>query len=147
MFILKRGETMNIELAKKILSFHSCRNDDINNPKWENGFLGSLRPFQGKIYEENFKEIIECLKTLEIEIKKENIDKNIVSDIISIIHLTRVWVSKKGILGENNLLTNEQTKYLLTWVDIIESCFMSLLEGASEEAFFDYDDYCDNKYF
>ena len=43
-------------------------------------------------------------------IKKENIDKNIVSDIISIIHLTRMWVSEKGILGENNLLTNEQTK-------------------------------------
>lgn len=147
MFILRRGKIMNIELAKELLSFHSCRNDDINNPKWENGFLGSLRPFQGKIYEENFKEIIECLKTLEIEIKKENIDKNIVSDIISIIHLTRVWVSEKGILGENNLLTNEQTKYLLTWVDIIESCFMSLLEGASEEAFFDYDDYCANKYF
>ena len=105
---------MNIELAKELLSFHSCRNDDINNPKWENGFLGSLRPFQGKIYEENFKEIIECLKTLEIEIKKENIDKNIVSDIISIIHLTRVWVSEKGILGENNLLTHEQIKYLLT---------------------------------
>ncbi|WP_335993961.1 hypothetical protein [Fusobacterium polymorphum] len=39
---------MNIELAKELLSFHSCRNDDINNPKWENGFLGSLRPFQGK---------------------------------------------------------------------------------------------------
>ena len=113
----------------------------------ENGFLGSLRPFQGKIYEENFKEIIECLKTLKIEIKKENIDKNIVSDIISIIHLTRIWVSEKGILGENNLLTNEQTKYLLTWVDIIESCFMYLLEGASEEAFLDYNDYCDNKYF
>ena len=138
---------MNIELAKELLSFHSCRNDDINNPKWENGFLGSLRPFQGKIYKKNLKKIKECIKTLEIEIKKENIDKNIVSDIISIIHLTRVWVSEKGILGENNLLTNEQTKYLLTWVDIIESCFMSLLEGASEEAFFDYDDYCDNKYF
>ena len=54
MFILKRGENMNIELAKELLSFHSCRNDDINNPKWENGFLGSLRPFQGKIYEKNF---------------------------------------------------------------------------------------------
>ena len=78
---------------------------------------------------------------------KKNIDKNIVSDIISIIHLTRIWVSEKGILGENNLLTNEQTKYLLTWVDIIESCFMYLLEGASEEAFLDYNDYCDNKYF
>ena len=138
---------MNIELAKELLSFHSCRNDDINNPKWENGFLGSLRAFQGKIYEENFKEIIECLKTLKMEIKKENIDKNIVSDIISIIHLTKVWVSEKGMLGENNLLTNEQTKYLLTWVNIIESCFMYLLEDASEEAFFDYDDYCDNKYF
>ena len=76
-----------------------------------------------------------------------SIYKNIVSDIISIIHLTRVWVSEKGMLGENNLLTNEQTKYLLTWVNIIESCFMYLLENASEEAFLDYDDYCNNKYF
>ena len=39
MFILKRGETMNIELTKELLSFHSCRNDDINNPKWKMAFL------------------------------------------------------------------------------------------------------------
>ena len=30
---------MNIELAKELLSFHSCRNEDIDNPRWENGFL------------------------------------------------------------------------------------------------------------
>ena len=28
------------------LSFHSGRNEDIKNPKWENGFLGSLRPYK-----------------------------------------------------------------------------------------------------
>lgn len=138
---------MDIKLAKEILSLHSCRNEDIANPKWENGFLGSLRPFKGEIYEENFMEIVECLRTLQIEISATNIDKNIVSDIINIIHSTRIWTSEKGILGRNHLLTDEQTKYLLAWVDIIESCFIYLLEGASEEAFTDYNDYCNNKYF
>ena len=44
---------MDKETAKTLLSFHSGRNDDINNPKWENGFLGSLRPFCGELIESN----------------------------------------------------------------------------------------------
>ena len=32
--------------AKELLSFHSTRNEDIDNMKWEKGFLGSLRPFR-----------------------------------------------------------------------------------------------------
>lgn len=68
---------MDIKLAKEILSLHSCRNEDIANPKWENGFLGSLRPFKGEIHEENFMEIVECLRTLQIEILAANIDKKL----------------------------------------------------------------------
>lgn len=49
---------MTKEEAYTLLSFHSCRNNDIENEKWENGFLGSLRPFQGKLYECNFIEIM-----------------------------------------------------------------------------------------
>lgn len=30
---------MNVKLAKELLSFHSCRNEDIDNPKWKNVFL------------------------------------------------------------------------------------------------------------
>ena len=78
---------MNTELAKELLSFHSCRNEDIDDPRWENGFLGILRPFQGELNEKNFIEIMECLKVLVPEIQKENIDKNIVSDIMNIFNV------------------------------------------------------------
>lgn len=55
---------MNIEEAKELLSFHSTRNSDIDNPKWENGFLGSLRPFSGELHNENFFEVMECWKAM-----------------------------------------------------------------------------------
>ena len=44
--------------AKELLSFHSSRNSDIHNPKWINGFLGSLRPFCGELRKDNFIEVI-----------------------------------------------------------------------------------------
>ena len=138
---------MNIELAKELLSFHSCRNEDIDDPRWENGFLGILRPFQGELNEKNFIEVMECLKVLVPEIQKENIDRNIVSDIMNIIHFTRNWVSEEGMLTRNNKLTAEQTKYLLAWSDIIETYFIYLLEDASDIAFTDYIAYCNNEYF
>lgn len=138
---------MDKKKAKELLSFHSTRNSDIKNPKWENGFLGSLRPFRGELHKENFFEVMECLRALEDELTAPTIDQGIVSDIVSIIHLTRVWASPYGMLGSNHLLTEEQTRHLLAWVDIIESCFMFLLEDAPEEAFTDYEDYLNDEYF
>ena len=111
---------MDINKAKELLSLHSGRNNDIHNPKWKNGFLGSLRPFRGELNEENFIEIMECLKTLKSEISAPTIEQAIVSDIIGIIHLTRAWTSPYGMLSCNQLLTEEQTNCLLTWIDIIE---------------------------
>ena len=137
---------MDIEKAKELLSLHSGRNSDIHNPKWENGFLGSLRPFRGELHEENFIEIMECLKTLKDEISAPAIEQGIVSDIVGIIHLTRAWASPDGMLGSNHLLTEAQTKCLFTWVDIIENCFMYLLEDDEEDAFFDYEEYLDGRY-
>ena len=137
---------MDIKEAKELLSFHSGRNSDIHNPKWENGFLGSLRPIRG-LNRENFIEVIECLRTLKDEITSPLIDREIVSDIVGITYLTRIWASPQGMLGRNHLLTEEQTKHLLAWVDIIESCFMYLLDGAEEEAFADYELYLEDDYF
>ena len=90
---------------------------------------------------------MECLKILAPEIQKENIDKNIVSDIMNIIHFTRNCVSEGGMLTRNSKLTAKQTKYLLAWSDIIETCFIYLLEDASDIAFTDYTAYCNNEYF
>lgn len=55
---------MTVEEAKGLLSYHSGRNPDFKNPKWENGFLGSLRPFTGSLNKDNFIEVMECLMYL-----------------------------------------------------------------------------------
>lgn len=137
---------MDKEQAKELLSFHSMRNENVHNPKWEYGFLGSLRPFRGDLYKENFFEVMECLKTLKDDFVAPTLDREVVSDIVAIIHLTRVWASPYGMLGRNHLLTEEQTKHLMDWVDIIETCFMFLLDDLPDEAFADYEDYLDGKY-
>ncbi len=132
---------MNIDEAKELLSHHSVRNPNYNHPKSQKGFLGSLRPFKGKLYEENFREIMECLKELKEEFFCQQIDKNIISDIVGIVHLTKAWTSEDGMLGSNNLLTDEQVKQLILWVEIIEECLMYLLEEDEESAFFSYNEY------
>lgn len=137
---------METEEAKELLSFHSCRNSDIHNPKWSEGFLGSLRPFRGQLREENFREVMECLQALQTEFSAPAIDRDMVADLMGIIHLTRAWASPWGMLGSNRLLTEEQTRLLLAWADIIEGCLTYLLDGAEEEAFAAYQDYLSGEY-
>ncbi len=130
---------MDKNTAKELLSFHSSRNSNIHNPKWSGGFLGSLRPFCGELREENFIEVMECLKVLKEEFGADAVDREIVGDVISIVYLTRQWAAPDGMLG--GILTEEQTKRLLLWVEIMEGCLMYLLECDEEDAFSDYEDY------
>ena len=76
---------------------------------------------------------------------KPMVDKNVVSDIIAITYFTRCWIDPEGMLGSNHLLSDDQTKHLVAWADIIDYCFMCLLDGAEEEAFSLYYDYLDGK--
>lgn len=131
---------MNKDEAKILLSYHSCRNDDIYNDKWTTGFLGSLRPFTGQLYEENFIEIMECLKILKDEFEEVRIDKNIVTDIFTITYYTRAWCRPDNMLGRNHLLTLKQEKELQDWIDIIEDTFSNLLD-LSGEPFWSYEEY------
>ena len=73
---------MSIDEAKELLSYYSGRNGNIHDPKWINGFLGSLRPFRGELLESNFIEVMECMKVLQDEFKQDKVDKNILSDIV-----------------------------------------------------------------
>lgn len=96
---------MDVQEAKELLSFHSGRNSDIDNPKWKNGFLGSLRPIKG-LNRGNFIEVMECLRTLKDEIAAPLIDREIVCDIVGITHLTRAWASPQGMLGRHLMNRN-----------------------------------------
>lgn len=132
--------------AKELLSFHSMRNENIDDTRWENGFLGSLRPFCGELREENFVQVMECLGVLREEFSAPAIDREMTADIVAIIHLTRAWMAPGGMLGSNHLLTEEQTERLQAWVDIIETCFMYLLDNDVEDAFDDYEAYMRDEY-
>ena len=141
----KARRNMSINEAKELLSYHSGRNENVDNPKWINGFLGSLRPFRGELHESNFIEVMECMKVLQDEFGKDKVDKYILSDIVGITYLARVWASPDGMLGANKLLTEEQTTKLNLWVEIIQEALMWLLDDAPEEAFWSYKMYLEGE--
>lgn len=134
---------MTKQQAKETLSFHSGRNSDIDNPKWENGFLGSLRPYRGKLNEASFHEIIMCLEVLGEDLIRDTIDSNIVADIMGILHLGRVWgVYENGMLKRNNLISEKDAKTLGGWLDIISYTFMMILDTNNDAiAFEEYEHY------
>ncbi len=136
--IIKRN-AMTKDEAYILLSFHSCRNNDIENEKWENGFLGSLRPFRGELYENNFIEIMECLKVLADDFMQPIVNQTLISDVYSIIHLGRRWI-----VGAD-FVTQEQQKQIIEMVDIIQDCFYYLLEGDVDTAFLEYEEYKEYK--
>lgn len=86
------------------------------------------------------------MKTLKDETAAPLLEREVVADIVGIVYLARVWISPDGMLDSNHLLDKEQTKCLLIWCDIIETCFIYLLDDAKTEAFADFEDYLDGDY-
>lgn len=107
--------------------------------------MDCLRPFQGQLYEDNFKEIMECLRALANEFGNPQVDKYMVADVLSIIRYTEWWIEPGGMLTRNHLLTSEQASMLREWVDIIFDAVVNLLDGSVEEAFMEYTEYLEKQ--
>lgn len=122
---------MDRDQAIELLLLHSCSHPDSNHPKWETGFLGMLRPFSGALIEDNYHEVIACIRCLADEIRSEGpVDKRIVSSLWGICYSARVWgVEEGGMLSRNNLISDEQVRTLDDWVDAISYATMELLAG------------------
>lgn len=132
---------MNKEEALMLLSFHSGRNSDIDNIKWETGFLGSLRKFNGKLEESNFIEIMECLKVLSKDFDSEKIDRDLVADLFGIFYQTNLWMEDGGYLKEIDKEVKDKIKI---WMKIYSNALSLLLEYGEvgcKEAFLEYEDY------
>jgi len=122
---------MNEHQAKEELSFHSGRNSDIDDPRWQAGFLGSLRPYQGmSLVEENFHKIIECLRIIAPALQNnDNLSKSLVSDVSGILCLGKAWaVHKDGMLLRNNIINEMQAQQIDNWLDCISYAWMMLLD-------------------
>ncbi|WP_338540611.1 hypothetical protein [Paenibacillus tundrae] len=128
--------------ALELLSYHSGRNSDIYNEKWKSGFLGMLRPFIGRLSDENFIEIMECLKVLTSDFKNKELNHDLISDVWGMQHYSNMWVEKGGML--ETVMTEEQKQLIKKWTGIISYTVICLLAN-SEEAFYEYEDYLEEK--
>ena len=134
---------MNRSEALELLRYHSSDHDDIDNPKWETGFLGMLRPFRGNLLEENFHELMAILKVLAPDFRNDKIDREIVNSFWGICHFGKAWgVDPEGMLRQNNLIEADQIKRLATWIDCISYTVALLLNGIDNETAFEvYESY------
>jgi len=121
--------------ARILLKYHSFNSDDLEHPKMKKGFLGMLRPFQGELYEKNFHELMDVLKTLSPILSKETIDRELISSFWCICNLGRIWCP-------DNLLSLDQKKLLDVWLDCLSYAVMILLDHNNiDEAFNLYFEY------
>lgn len=132
---------MTREEAKLSLSFHSGRNSDIKNPKWINGFLGSLRKFDGDIIEENFIDVMKCLKVLATDFASDTIDKNLLADVYGILYYTTVWIQEGGLLSDIDSEIKNKISYWMQMYSYAIALLPDYSEQAYQEAFMEFDEY------
>lgn len=131
---------MDIRQAKELLKLHAYIHEDIYNHKMQTGFLGSLRPFTG-LNEDNFHEVMYAMKVMEplFNSNETKIDRQVISAVWGVCHLARAWcIHPDGMLRRNNLITNDDTLKLESWLEHISYAFFGLLDGLQGEAFDEY---------
>ena len=116
------------------LSKHSFTYDDLNDPEMINGFMGHLRPFDGKLNDNLFHDLMACIKSIgPILSKSENVNRDIVRNFFTIIQFARAWaVYPDGMLRSNNLISNSDVEKMEYWLDCI---------GYAVTTYMDYDDH------
>ena len=139
---------MTEKQAIEELLFQSCRHTDIENPRWINGFLGILRPFQGKLIESNFHKIITAIDILYDKLNDSQIKNEIIASIWGICHLGRTWaLNPEGMLQSNKLINSEQISQINNWIDHISYITFCILDGCEKEVAFEFynQEYLDEK--
>jgi hypothetical protein len=127
--------------AKELLLMHSYSHPDVDHPKVQKGFLGSLRPYSGHLNEENYHEVIAALRVLAPSLERPTVDRKLIGSLMGICHLARAWgLHPDGMLRRNGLILPEDVERLEDWINQISySTFMLLDSAGIAEAFHDYD--------
>lgn len=127
--------------AKESLLIHSFGHPDMNHPKMERGFLGSLRPYRGALVVESFHEVMAALRVLAPTLQQPTVDREVVGALWHICHLAQSWgIHPDGMLRRNGLIQPQDIERLERWVSCISHATMILLGGGGpDEAFSEYD--------
>ena len=122
---------MDYAEAKRQLLMHGAGLFDAGEAvAFDEGFLGSLRPYRG-LREENFHIVMEALLVVgEVIHRAPAIDRDLVVSLWWMCSLARRWgVEPGGMLRRNNLIPPADVRRLERWVDVIESTAWGLMRG------------------
>jgi hypothetical protein len=121
-------------------SFHSQANEDCDDCRWDDYFLGSIRPY--KSYTSvinNLQKIVSDLRFVSDWIRSsESLPKSFVNDVSGIIYFGKEWaVEDESMLKRNNLITTEELMDLRKWLSCLEYIWVMLLDGQNDDIAFE----------
>lgn len=123
---------MNYDEAVNLILMHGPGRDDVplEDALLKDGFLGCLRPFSG-LREENFLHVMEAIISLKPHVAGAEVwDLRLVYALWELTTTARLWgLDPGGMLQRNRLLSAEDTRRLLLWVQCIEMAVARLLRG------------------
>ncbi|MCA9193018.1 MAG: hypothetical protein KDB03_14685 [Planctomycetales bacterium] len=121
---------MEFETAIERLSFHSGTNPATDDPRWDNGFLQSLRPYSGKLNEDAWNDLLECLEAVSDHLTHApTLDRRLMNSLWGICHLARAWgVHEDGMLMRNRLITPADRLKLDDWLCTLSDRIAMMLD-------------------
>ena len=126
------------------LSVHGFTCKDVDSEEMRKGFLGSLRPYRGKLNHDAFIEVMACLKVLGPLISSEtHVKRSTLSNLWGICYLARDWATHPdGMLRRNKLILEADVEIITQWINCISYATMMFLDGQEPAAAFTkFEDY------
>lgn len=125
---------MDYDTAVEQLTFHCGANPNIEDPRWERGFLQTLRPYKGSLNHDAWSSILECVDAVATHLMTAPVlDRSLINSIWGILHYSRSWaLHPDGMLPRNNLITKEDQETLSEWLDALAERIAFMLDGGTD---------------
>jgi hypothetical protein len=125
---------MDYAAAVEQLTFHCGSNPNIEDPRWESGFLQTLRPYRGTLNHDAWKSVLDCVDAVSTHLKFESaLDRSVVNSLWGILHYSRSWaLHPDGMLPRNKLMSKEDQETLSEWLDELAERIAYLLDGGTD---------------
>lgn len=121
---------MTFEEARERLRFHCGSHPDIEDPRWEQRFLQSLRPYRG-LDEVAYHDLNACVDAVSDHLQNSGtLDRDVINSLWGICHFARAWaLAEDGVLRRNNLITPADQEKLDGWITSISYRVAMWLDG------------------
>lgn len=122
---------MTFEEALEELSFHCGRNPSVDDPRWGEGFLQTLRPFKG-LRHDRYEHLMTCVSAVSGHLLENDcLNREVMNSLWAINYWSRAWcLHEDGMVVRNHLISNAEQVLLQSWLDELARRVAWLLDGA-----------------